>query len=120
MLTFRLAIEQNMPALLTETAVFFVTRNCTILRNKAKVVVADERESGIRAILNLGHTFGHAIETATEYKTRLHGEAVGFGMIMPDLSIRLGLINASVLERTIFHKYVRARQYQRFLGQFAD
>ena len=62
---------------------------------KAKIVAADERESGIRAILNLGHTFGHAFETATDYKFWLHGEAVGYGMLMAlDMSRRLGHISA--------------------------
>lgn len=61
---------------------------------KAHIVSKDERESGIRAILNLGHTFGHAIETATQYKVWLHGEAVGLGMIMAlDLSQRHGFIS---------------------------
>ena len=99
---FFIWLEQNMPALMARDQAalqYAIARSC---ENKAKVVAADEREGGIRAILNLGHTFGHAIETATEYKAWLHGEAVGFGMIMAlDLSIRLGLINASVLERTI-------------------
>ncbi len=99
---FFIWLEQNMPALMAREQAalqYAIARSC---ENKAEVVAADEREGGIRAILNLGHTFGHAIETATEYKAWLHGEAVGFGMIMAlDLSIRLGLINASVLERTI-------------------
>ena len=47
------------------------------------MVAADERESGVRAILNFGHTFGHAIETGTGYGTWLHGEAVGCGMAWP-------------------------------------
>ena len=99
---FFIWLEQNMPALMARdqaTLQYAIARSC---ESKAKIVAADEREGGIRAILNLGHTFGHAIETATEYKTWLHGEAVGFGMIMAlDLSLRLGLINTSVLERTI-------------------
>ncbi len=99
---FFIWLEQNMPALLVRDQAalqYAIARSC---ENKAKVVAADEREGGFRAILNLGHTFGHAIETATEYKAWLHGEAVGFGMIMAlDLSLRLGLINASALERTI-------------------
>ncbi|MEO8836667.1 MAG: 3-dehydroquinate synthase, partial [Caldimonas sp.] len=67
-----------------------VTRSCRI---KAEVVAADERESGVRAILNFGHTFAHAIETGTGHGTWLHGEAVGCGMAMgADLSVRLGLI----------------------------
>ncbi len=56
-----------------------IRRSC---RNKARLVEQDERESGVRALLNLGHTFGHAIETVTEYGPWLHGEAVGLGMLM--------------------------------------
>lgn len=63
----------------------------TSCKNKADVVSQDERESGIRAILNLGHTFGHAIETFQHYKSWLHGEAIAAGMVMAaDLSVRLG------------------------------
>ena len=64
---------------------------------KAEVVSADEKESGKRALLNLGHTFGHAIETATGYGKLLHGEAVAVGMVMAaDLSRRLGMLDSSV------------------------
>ena len=64
-------------------------------RSKAEVVAEDERETGIRAILNFGHTFGHAIETWLNYKKWLHGEAVAVGMVMAaDLSIRLNLLSA--------------------------
>jgi len=67
-----------------------IKRSCEI---KASVVAQDERESGLRAILNFGHTFGHAIETGLGYGEWLHGEAVGCGMVMAaDLSARLGLI----------------------------
>ena len=63
-------------------------------RNKARVVSRDETEQGLRAILNLGHTFGHAIETARDYKNWLHGEAVAAGMVMAaDLSLRMGSIS---------------------------
>lgn len=63
----------------------------TSCEEKAAIVGADEKESGIRAILNLGHTFGHAIETAMGYGTWLHGEAVATGMLMAaDLSWRIG------------------------------
>ena len=63
-------------------------------RNKAEVVAQDERENGIRAILNLGHTFGHAIETATGYGTWLHGEAVAMGIILATaLSENLGYLS---------------------------
>ena len=74
-----------------------IGRSCAI---KATVVARDERESNVRAILNFGHTFGHAIESATNYETYLHGEAVGLGMLIAtDLSERLGLIERSVRER---------------------
>ncbi len=76
---------------------YAVRRSCEI---KAAVVGADEREQGLRAILNLGHTFGHAIETATGYTRWLHGEAVAAGMAMAaDLSHRLGWIDANDLNR---------------------
>ena len=64
-------------------------------RSKAEVVAKDERETGIRAILNFGHTFGHAIETWLNYKKWLHGEAVAVGMVMAaDFSRRLNLLSA--------------------------
>jgi len=70
-------------------------------QNKRDVVVADEREeTGVRAILNLGHTFGHAIEVAMGYGKWLHGEAVAVGMIMAaDLSLRMGLIDVAQVRR---------------------
>ncbi len=74
-----------------------IERSC---RCKARIVAADEREGGIRAILNLGHTFGHAIETFTQYTSWLHGEAVGTGMVMAaDLSRRLGRISEADQQR---------------------
>lgn len=75
-------IEANIERLRTrdaETLAYAIRRSCEI---KAEVVSQDERESGLRAILNLGHTFGHAIETAAGYGHWLHGEAVGVGMCM--------------------------------------
>jgi 3-dehydroquinate synthase len=67
---------------------------------KARVVAADEREGGLRAILNFGHTFGHAIEAGMGYGAWLHGEAVGCGMVMAaDLSARLGFIDAATQQR---------------------
>lgn len=76
-----------------------VLRSCEV---KAEVVAIDEKESGLRAILNLGHTFGHAIEATMGYGNWLHGEAVAVGMIMAcDLSERLGWIDESVKTRTI-------------------
>jgi 3-dehydroquinate synthase len=74
-----------------------VKRSCEI---KAWVVGQDERESGLRAILNFGHTFGHAIEAGMGYGEWLHGEAVGCGMVMAaDLSRRLGLIDDAAVAR---------------------
>jgi 3-dehydroquinate synthase len=80
-----------------EALTYAVARSCEV---KATVVARDERERDVRAILNFGHTFGHAIEAATGYEAYLHGEAVGLGMLMAtDLSHRMGLIDASVRER---------------------
>ena len=74
-----------------------IRRSCEI---KAEIVARDEREQGDRALLNLGHTFGHAIESATNYSTWLHGEAVGAGMLLAaDMSKRLGWMNAADVER---------------------
>jgi 3-dehydroquinate synthase len=74
-----------------------VRRSCEI---KAHVVGQDERESGLRAILNFGHTFGHAIEAGLGYGEWLHGEAVGCGMVMAlRLSQRLGLVDAAFVQR---------------------
>ena len=74
-----------------------VKRSCEI---KAHVVGQDEREAGLRAILNFGHTFGHAIEAGMGYGAWLHGEGVGSGMVMAaHLSQRLGLIDVALVER---------------------
>ncbi len=75
-------LEHNIDAVmeLDQSAVeYTIEQSC---RNKASIVEQDERESGVRALLNLGHTFGHAIETATDYRSWLHGEAVALGMLM--------------------------------------
>jgi 3-dehydroquinate synthase len=103
--TFLDWIEVNLPALLaldTGALRYAIKRSCEI---KAGVVGDDEREAGLRAILNFGHTFGHAIETGLGHGEWLHGEAVGCGMVMAaDLSARLGLIGpeyAARLERVI-------------------
>src|SRR5688500_18990294 len=74
-----------------------IRRSCEI---KAEIVGRDEREQGERALLNLGHTFGHAIESATNYSTWLHGEAVGAGMLLAaDMSKRLGWMTSADVER---------------------
>jgi 3-dehydroquinate synthase len=93
-------IEVNTGALLacdTNAMAHAVLRSCEI---KSAVVSADEREGGIRATLNFGHTFGHAIESGLGYGEWLHGEAVGCGMVMAaDLSARLGQIGQSDAQR---------------------
>jgi 3-dehydroquinate synthase len=93
-------LETNLDKLLArdrEALIHAVRRSCEI---KAWVVGQDEKESGLRAILNYGHTFGHAIEAGLGYGEWLHGEAVGCGMVMAaDLSARLGLIDASTAAR---------------------
>jgi 3-dehydroquinate synthetase len=73
-------LERNMLALLRRDpgALGFVIHRC--IRIKARIVERDERESGLREILNYGHTFGHALEAATGYRRFLHGEAIGWGM----------------------------------------
>ena len=93
-------IEANMDALLNrdvKALAHAIQRSCEI---KAWVVGQDERESGLRAILNFGHTFGHAIEAGLGYGKWLHGEAVGCGMVMAaELSCRLGLVDAALVRR---------------------
>ncbi len=94
-------IERDVPDLLAkdpEALIRAVAGSCEI---KSKVVAADEKEAGVRANLNFGHTFGHAIESGLGYGHWLHGEAVACGMLMAcDLSHRLGLIDRALLERT--------------------
>jgi 3-dehydroquinate synthase len=93
-------IESNLDALMARDVgalAHAVRRSCEI---KAWVVGQDERESGLRAILNYGHTFGHAIEAGLGYGEWLHGEAVGCGMVMAaHLSQRLGGVDAAFVER---------------------
>jgi 3-dehydroquinate synthase len=95
-------LERHMEALLNrdpDALAAAVEESC---RNKARVVAADERESGQRALLNLGHTFGHAIETATGYSEWLHGEAVAAGMCMAArTSFELGWLAGKTLERIV-------------------
>ncbi len=100
-------LEQNMDRLLardTDALQYAVMRSC---QNKAEVVALDERESGERALLNLGHTFGHAIESGMGYGCWLHGEGVAAGTIMAaDLSQRMGWISESDVTRirTLFQR----------------
>lgn len=95
-------LEANLDRLLARDAdalAYAIERSCI---NKAKVVAEDERESGVRAILNLGHTFGHAIETGMGYGAYLHGEAVAIGICQAaDLSRRLGWLDTDSVERIV-------------------
>lgn len=75
-------LESNMERLLSRDATAIAHAVLESCRSKAEIVAADERESGVRALLNFGHTFAHAIEAATGYGAWLHGEAVAAGMIM--------------------------------------
>lgn len=92
--------EENMSAMLArdpKALRYAITRSC---ENKAIVVKADEKEAGVRATLNLGHTFGHAIENYSGYGTWLHGEAVAIGTAMAaTMSARMGWIDADLVKR---------------------
>ncbi|WP_345827930.1 3-dehydroquinate synthase [Pantoea sp. BRR-3P] len=95
-------LEHNLDALLAldEKAMAYCIRRCCEL--KAEVVAADERETGVRALLNLGHTFGHAIETHMGYGNWLHGEAVSAGMVMAARTAeRLGQFTSADTDRII-------------------
>ena len=93
-------VEANIDDLLTldlEKMSYAIRGSCEI---KARIVSADEKEQGARALLNFGHTFGHAIETGMGYGAWLHGEAVGAGMVMAAaLSARVGLCSVADSER---------------------
>lgn len=93
-------IEANLESLLArqpDALAYAIHRSCA---NKAEVVAADETEQGERAVLNLGHTFGHAIETGLGYGEWLHGEAVAAGtVIAAELSHRLGWLAPEAVER---------------------
>ncbi len=95
-------LETNMSALLArdEKAIAYaVKRSCEI---KAEIVIADEHEHGVRALLNFGHTFGHAIEAAMGYGNWLHGEAISAGMVMAlNMSKRMGKITEHDQKRGI-------------------
>ena len=95
-------LENNIDALLDrdkQALAYAIERSCL---NKAEVVAEDETETGVRATLNLGHTFGHAIETGVGYGTYLHGEAVAIGTCQAaDLSRRLGWLNDEDVTRII-------------------
>jgi 3-dehydroquinate synthase len=95
-------LEAHMGALLArdpQALALAIERSC---RSKAEVVAADEHEGGVRALLNLGHTFGHAIETGMGYGAWLHGEAVGVGMCLAaEMSVRLGWLTQAECTRAV-------------------
>ena len=94
-------IEQHLDALLARDPIALTHAIEQSCRNKAEVVAQDETENDVRALLNFGHTFGHAIEAGLGYGTWLHGEAVAAGMMLGiRASIAMKLIDVSVLERT--------------------
>lgn len=106
-------LEQNMTALLStdqQALAYAVHRCCEI---KAEVVSKDEREGGIRAILNLGHTFGHAIETHLGYGRYIHGEAVAIGMqIAVQLSVDMGWLEPELIARNLKLTQLAGLPYQ--------
>ena len=93
-------LEENIERLLARDSaalVYAIERSC---RDKAVIVAADEKEAGQRALLNLGHTFGHAIESGMGYGVWLHGEAIAAGIVMAaDMSVRMGWLDADQQER---------------------
>ena len=98
--TYLHRVADAMPRLLARDPEALADAVIDSIRIKADVVARDERESGARALLNFGHTFGHAIEAGEGYGQWLHGEAVGAGMVMAaDLSVRLGYLAEADLER---------------------
>ncbi|MDR3158665.1 MAG: 3-dehydroquinate synthase [Zoogloeaceae bacterium] len=93
-------LEANMQELMARDATLLAEAICRACRHKAEIVAADEREQGERALLNLGHTFGHAIETGLGYGVWLHGEAVAAGMLMAArLSMLLGWLSMADADR---------------------
>ena len=98
-------LDENGPALLAgdvAARAYAVRHSC---QSKARIVAADERESGVRALLNLGHTFGHALEAETGYSDELyHGEGVALGILMAfQLSVQLGLAPQNDLDKLYAH-----------------
>lgn len=113
-------LEINMEKLLQRDSSctgYVIERSCQI---KADIVAADELEGGIRAILNYGHTFGHAIEAGMGYGAWLHGEAIAAGMVMAsDLSVRLGFIDkttATSIEKLFVQAHLPTTAPQQMTG----
>ena len=95
-------LEKNMDLLMARDAAALAHAIRVSCESKALIVAKDEREEGVRALLNLGHTFGHAIESGLGYGKWLHGEAVAAGMVIAArVSRRMGLVNDNCVERTV-------------------
>lgn len=95
-------LEDNIEALLNKNSSTLLEAIERCCRNKSDIVAEDEHEKGVRALLNLGHTFGHAIETGQGYGKYLHGEAVAIGICMAaDLSHRLGWLKKNDVDRIV-------------------
>jgi len=93
-------LEQNMSLLVSREPAALAQAIARSCQDKATIVADDEREQGVRALLNLGHTFGHAIETGCGYGNCLHGEAIAIGMVMAaDLSQRMGWLSTEKVTR---------------------
>jgi 3-dehydroquinate synthase len=93
-------IEANLEEILDLEASILIDIVAQSCADKARVVASDEKESGLRATLNYGHTFGHALETLTDYNTYRHGEAVAIGMnCAAQLAVNLGMLDAADWER---------------------
>jgi 3-dehydroquinate synthase len=98
---FRL-LERRMAAVLEQEAGMLRTVLLRAIRVKARIVSEDEREARLRQVLNLGHTFGHALETLTGYRRLRHGEAVGWGMIAATrLAVQTGRLHSAAAERIV-------------------
>lgn len=90
-------LEKHVEEMRPETLAFILKRSCEI---KTQIVQQDEKERGLRAILNYGHTFAHALETATDYATYLHGEAVAIGMCCAaHVSQELGFVDGTFVDK---------------------
>lgn len=98
-------LEENAVAMLTDNTALLAQAIVKSCEAKAAIVAADERESGVRALLNFGHTFGHALEAETDFSDRLlHGEAVAIGMILAmQLSVDMELCPQADLDRVVAH-----------------
>ncbi|KAL2907172.1 3-dehydroquinate synthase chloroplastic [Bienertia sinuspersici] len=125
-------LEKNMDALMARDHVAFAYAIKRSIENKVEVVSLDEKENGLRATLNFGHTFGHAIETGFGHGRWLHGEAVAMGMVMAvDMSHRLGWIDEPLVRRvhnilnkarlpTVAPEFMTVEMFKSLMSKVAD